>query len=210
MERICSIEEAKEIFGDNFIGVNELAQCAGMMGGLAFPSDIPPIPYSSDALQKGKDEYLLILGVSKMLDGREVTIMSLRERFGTDPQIMEPCFYNQDWYLKEEFVHKTLAPTWYLIRNKVYADSRAVMPDVLEKRFGFPAAIQCAYAFMTAWICLKQTLWEYDYVWCSDRDHNGDRIYVGRYRDKDAVNKNGFSIHRNLSIRECYAGINVL
>lgn len=52
-------------------------------------------------------------------------------------------------------------------------------------------------------------LWKHDFVWCSDMDHNGDRIYVGKYHDISGVNKNGFSIHRHLALRECYASINL-
>jgi len=47
-------------------------------------------------------------------------------------------------------------------------------------------------------------LWKSDFIWCSDKDKNGDQIYVGRYRDPLGVNKNGFNIHRHLKIRNYY------
>ena len=55
----------------------------------------------------------------------------------------------------------------------------------------------------------RKILWPYDFIWCSDFDHNGDRIYVGKYHDIDGVNKDGFSIHRHLALRICYASINI-
>lgn len=54
---------------------------------------------------------------------------------------------------------------------------------------------------------LGEKLWYHDFVWCSDVDHNGDRIYVGKYNDIDGVNKDGFSIHRHLALRLCYGCI---
>ena len=109
--------------------------------------------------------------------------------------------------MKEEFIDVVIPQDWFLIRKNVYEDSRAVMPDELELNHSFPIAIRCVYAFFTAWLCLNIKLWWHDFVWCSDRDHNGDRIYVGKYHDVDGVNKNGFSIHRHLALRPCYGAI---
>ena len=96
---------------------------------------------------------------------------------------------------------------WFLIRKNVYEDSRAVQPAELMKEYAFPSAIRCTYAFFAAWFTAGIRLWEHDFVWCSDTDHNGDRIYVGKYHDIDGVNKNGFSIHRHLALRPCYGCI---
>ena len=53
----------------------------------------------------------------------------------------------------------------------------------------------------------EEYLWFHDFVWTQDVDHNDDRIYVGKYHDIDGKNKNGFSIHRYLSLRDCYGAI---
>ena len=53
-------------------------------------------------------------------------------------------------------------------------------------------------------------LWRHDFIWCDDSDHNGDRIYTGRYIDPNGINKNGFNIHRHLSIRPCYGAAPVI
>ena len=50
-------------------------------------------------------------------------------------------------------------------------------------------------------------LWNYDYVWCKDRDNTGDQIYVGRYTDPDGINADGFEIHRHLSIKKSYGAL---
>ena len=136
-----------------------------------------------------------------------MTIRNLKKRFGKDPDICEPCFYNQDWYDKEHFIDIPMDDGWFLIRRNVFEDSRAVQPGELMKEHVFPSAIKCTYAFFAAWYVLEIRLWEHDFVWCNDTDHNGDRIYVGKYHDIDGVNKNGFSIHRHLALRPCYGCI---
>ena len=111
------------------------------------------------------------------------------------------------WYDKEDFIDIPMEDGWFLIRKNVYEDSRAVQPAELMKEHAFPSAIRCTYAFFAAWFTAEIRLWEHDFVWCSDTDHNGDRIYVGKYHDIDGVNKNGFSIHRHLALRPCYGCI---
>ncbi len=189
----------------NIIGLEEL-KAAGIPG-LRLPPAAPPVPFPEAELERRGDDYLLVLGVSAFSDGTPVTIRNLRKRFGMDPEASEPCFYNQDWYEREEFIDIPMEDGWFLIRKNVYENSRAVQPAELMKEYAFPPAVRCAYAFFAAWFALGIRLWEHDFVWCSDTDHNGDRIYVGKYHDIDGVNKNGFSIHRHLALRPCYGCI---
>lgn len=201
-----TIERAKEIMGEQFIGPDELREIAHYFK-LNIPVEIPAIPYDEEKLLASKEHYLLILGVSKFADGKDVTCRNLKAIFGKDPDVSEPCFYNQDWYDKEEFIDSPMTLGWYLIRKDVFEESRAVMPDELMKVISFPSAISCTYAFFVTWLSKGVKLWYHDFVWCSDVDHNGDRIYVGKYHDVDGVNKNGFSIHRHLALRPCYGAI---
>ena len=200
-----SMETAGRIMAGNFIGPDEL-KAAAMMG-LRIPEKLPEIPFSAAELEAKKDDYLLVLGVSAFADGSPVTIRNLKARFGKDPDVSEPCFYNQDWYDKEDFIDLPMEDGWFLIRKNVYEDSRAVQPAELMKEYRFPQAVTCTYSFFTAWFALGLTLWIHDFVWCSDTDHNGDRIYVGKYHDVDGVNRNGFSVHRHLALRPCYGCI---
>lgn len=187
------------------IGREEIAKLTGM--NLRSGKLMPEIPYAKEELEKKKDDYILILGVSQFEDGTSVTIRNLKKKMGMDPNISEPCFYNQDWYDKEDFIDIPVKDGWFLIRKEVYEDSRAVQPMELMEKIKFPSAINCTYAFFVSWYSLGIKLWYHDFVWCSDVDHNGDRIYVGKYHDVDGVNKNGFSIHRHLALRPCYGCI---
>ena len=187
MHDTVSIEQAKAIMGNSMIGPDELSK-------VSFISEesivVPSIPYTEDELENKKDDYLLILGVDHLSDNNETTIRNLRNIFGKAPDISEPCFYNQDWYDNEDFIDEKITAEWFLIRKNVYEDSRAVQPTELMKSHQFPPAIKCTYAFFAAWEVLGEKLWYHDFVWCSDTDHNGDRIYVGKYHDVDGVNKN--------------------
>jgi hypothetical protein len=213
MERTTSIKKAKEIMGKNFIGLDELLAIQGKMG-IYIPEDLktncPFIPFSENILEKSKNDYILILGVPYHKDKTPLTIVKMREHFGYNPDISEPCFYNQDWYFREAFAEKNkIKPGWYLLSKSIRAETRGIPPEELISSIPelhlFPSAILCAYTFFCYYLFTGgHILWRNDYLWCSDFDNNSDRIYVGRYIDSEKKNKNGFSIHRQLSIKACY------
>lgn len=205
MKNSIDYENAKEIMGENFIGISELSGLHSL--NLKIPSNIPEIPFTIDDLVSKKDDYILVLCLDEFEDGNKVTLRNLIDIFGKNPDISEPCFYNQDWYNNEDFLDLSLNSEWVLVRKNVFPESRAVQPDELKSVYSFPSAVICAYTFFVSWECKNIKLWYHDFVWCSDTDHNGDRIYVGKYHDVDGVNKNGFSIHRHLSLRTCYGCI---
>lgn len=211
MER-TTVEEAKKLFGHNFIGKNELLPLFEKLNLFDFNKvEIPAINYSFEELNKYSKDYILILGVSS-IQNTKITIKLLKDIFGFDPDVFDPCFYNQDWYLKEDFINETLEDKWYLIKKVVYEETRAELPENIfsNQHIKFPTAILCTYVFFAYYLYYNKILWANDFVWCSNQDHNGDRIYVGKYYDIDKINKNGFSIHRYLSLRQCYAGIDYI
>lgn len=203
MERTTSLEEAKNIFGQNFIGPEELKIFSKKIGLDLVVNIIPEIEFSSEELKLLAEDYLLILGASS-IGGRSVNLESLRSIFGCDYKESFPCFYNQDWYLREEFFKKTLSPGWHLIRREIKNDSRGVDPQELAKHSNFPSAILSAWTFFVYHVLTGEKLWQNDYIWCSDFDANGDQIYVGRYFDPQGLSREGFSIHRYLKIRNNY------
>ena len=204
-------EEIKRLFGSNFIGKDELKPFFHALGFGETEIQEKPIGYSDADLRKAaSDGYILIYGVGHV-GNQVITLRYLRDKFGVNPDESEPCLYNQDWYLKEDFMDVSLNERWYLIKKEVYAESRAVMPnEIISQGINFPLAILCGYTFFVYWFARGEKLWYHDFVWCCDTDHNGDRIYVGKYHDVDGVNKNGFSIHRHLALRRCYGSVNVV
>ena len=204
-------EAVKNLFGKNFIGRDELMFFFKALGFGEVEIQESPIQYSDADLQKAANkDYILIYGVENV-NGQDITLRLLREKFGVNPDASEPCMYNQDWYMKEDFMDLALYDRWYLIKKDVFEESRAVMPgDLTQQGMVFPPAILCGYTFFAYYFARNEYLWWHDFVWCSDTDHNGDRIYVGKYHDIDGVNKNGFSIHRHLALRPCYGSVNCL
>lgn len=209
MERITSVAEAYEIMSGNFIGPADLLSIASQIA-LDIPDVVPPIPYSKEQLARVANTHILIWFSDKLQGCMPMNIRQLKVIFGKDPAVKEPCFYNQDWYDGEDFTMQSLKSGWYLLQKEVGEDSRAVNPDALAERYVFPSALLCTYAFFVLWLCRGEKLWYHDFVWCSDKDHNGDRVYVGKYHDIDGVNKNGFSIHRHLALRPCYGAVSTL
>jgi len=203
MERKSKIEEAKKIMGKNFIGTEELEKISPYFG-VSVPKKIPNLPFDLDLLRKRKKDHILILG-------SPLSINKMREIFGIDPKKFEPCFYNQDWYLKEKFVSKSLKLKWYLISKKIDPKSRAKNPEIIIKNLknkeSLPEAVLAAFTFFAYYFLTKEILWKNDFIWCSDKDSNKDRIYVGRYSDPKKINKNGFNIHRHLSIKPNYGTV---
>ena len=204
------LKELKELFGNNLIGPEQVNNLLAAMDlDSISDEDIPDMNYTKSVLQSNAYDYLLVMGfpgIDVPLD-----ILHFRESFGIDPDEKEPCLYNQDWYLSESFVRKTLEKRWYLIKKDVFEDSRAVMPaELLDNSIIFPSAILCTYSFFAYYFSYRRFLWYHDFVWCSDLDHNGDRIYVGKYNDVDGINKNGFSVHRHLALRPCYGSVNCI
>lgn len=205
--------------GNNFIGPNEILRIQKELGVL-IPENIwdivPDIPYSEEMLSKYHDEYILILGIPYYKDGSSLTLVKMREHFGCDPYKYEPCFYNQDWYLNETFVNSTnISLKWYLIRKEVDDSTRGKFPEIINEENqcsdSLPKALLLTFVFFAYYLHSGgNILWNNDYVWCSDRDINNDQIYVGRYSDPNKINKNGFSIHRFLSITRLYGQIDCL
>lgn len=205
------LNKLEVLFGKNFIGPKQVNKLLTVMGlPLLGEEDIPDMNYSMDVLQSKAIDYLLVMGGAGNGE-HPLNIIRFRDTFGVDPDKSEPCLYNQDWYLHEDFVQKTLETRWYLIKKDVLEESRAERPEeLLKSDIHFPSAILCVYSFFAYKFSYGEHLWYHDFVWCDDVDHNGDRIYVGKYHDIDGVNKNGFSIHRHLALRPCYGAVTIV
>ena len=205
MERATTQIEARSIFGENFLGVEELLQIQKQFP-LNIPSEIPDINIPNDILIEKKETHILILSISKFVNN-DMTILNIRHHFNNINIAGYPKFYNQDWYLKEEFTQTPLKIGWHLLRKEVFESSRGVSPDKLQVKYKLPSAVLCTYTFFVFFLCRNVILWEYVFIWCNDLDHNGDRIYVGKYTDVTSINDSGYSIHRHLKLRSHYASI---
>jgi hypothetical protein len=206
MEGKVSVSEAKNLFQNNFFGPEEISN-----SDFCIPLLIPEIQYTISELYSKRNDYILILGTDKIKSRNTLTLANLRNHFGCNiSNDLMPSFYNQDWYVKEDFMNKSLDTRWYLIKKYIIEETRSIIPKFTMQEYNLPSAVLVAYVFFIYWLNRGEILWGNDFVWCSDIDHNGDQIYVGKYFDKEKINKNGFSIHRHLSIKNNYGIINII
>ncbi|WP_027727310.1 hypothetical protein [Treponema sp. C6A8] len=198
------MEEAKarEILGKNFIGIDELKKISGTFS-LEIPAAVPEISYDEVYLKNHKASHLLVLCVEKFFDCRDISIIEIKNKIAAYEGT--PCFYNQDWYLNEQFINKPLELKWLLISKSVIDESRAMPADKIVATYKLNSAVELTYAFFVNYFVNNaEKLWNNDYVWCSDVDDKGDQIYVGRYTDASGLNADGFEIHRHLRIKKNY------
>ena len=200
---MMKIEDAKNIFKDNFIGPEKLIKLKKKLN-FKLPGTVPDIDIRLDNIDPSK--YILIFGCNQLKDSSTLNIKSLIQIFGFNYSNNNVCFYNQDWYLNESFATISLENKWYLIEKNIQDETRGVQPDS-EFEATLPSAILCVYTFFIWWLAKGELLWPRDYVWCSDKDRYGDRIYVGKYIDNDNIKRSGFSIHRHLTIKQNYGSI---
>jgi hypothetical protein len=196
-------EFAKKLFKNNFIGPEELKSIDSKLN-FDLPNTIPNINLNLSDINP--DEYILIYGCSKFHDKTKFDIQKLIEIFGYNFSKDTVCFYNQDWYYSEKFINNTLSDRWYLIQKTIAENNRGNAPNEKIENL-LPSSTLCAYTFFVWWLLRHEILWPNDFVWCNDKDKYGDRIYVGKFIDKDNINRSGFSIHRHLSIKKNYGSI---
>jgi hypothetical protein len=214
MERESAYSQLKDLFGKAFLGPEEIEKVSGRLQlAASIPGGVPEIPFEMPFLKERRDTHYLFLGIPIHSDGSPLTILSLRSIFGLDPTVSEPCFYNQDWYLKEKFAAQSFRPGWYLFSRSLLESTRSkpvneilAQPEVNGK---LPSAVLCSYFFFLSYLVYGQPVIKHDYIWNSDLDANGDRIYVGKYIDPLGINKNGWEIHRHLSIKRNYGALQI-
>lgn len=198
------IFRAKEIMKNNFIGQDELNKIGDVLN-MNIPKVVPEIPFSEEDLLSKSDTHVLILCVNKFTDETPVNIINIKKRV---EKVASPKFYNQDWYLKEKFIEKSLTIKWKLVRKELVDESRGLNPDGIRQNYNLHSAVELVYVFFVNYLVNNgEKLWNNDYVWCSDFDDKGDQIYVGRYTDASGLNADGFEIHRHLRIKENYGAI---
>ena len=105
------INDAKKIFKENFIGPDELIVKNNPIN-IKLPRKVPEIKVDISLINP--NDYILILGIEKLNNNDILNIENLVSIFGVQPKNKSVSFYNQDWYLGEEFAQLSLSNKWYL------------------------------------------------------------------------------------------------
>ena len=122
-----SYEQAKEIMGESFYGIEEINNTFGF----DFPSEkIPPIPYNEDVLEKAKENgEMLVLRVKSDGTGSPMTMQRMNEIMETilekdSEEEQEKLLYDTDWYKEEDFFkNSSLKTEWRIVGREFIPDS---------------------------------------------------------------------------------------
>lgn len=205
MERGPLYQEVKLLMGDNFISWKDINRILPFLADFK-QGEIPIIPFSIEELKIKKDTHFLIWVCDKSRTGEVINLLSLKNHFGSEPFVNEPCFYFQDWYEKEVFFNKPISAKWLLISKDIIGESRAVSPTKLDMEF--PSAVELVYVFLITYLIFKSPVFlNNTYAWANDLDANHDQIYIGKYTDPLGLNKHGIEIHRHLSLKLNYGAL---
>ncbi len=209
MEEFEKLAFAKKILEKDFIGFDELKKISGHINFDLI--NIPNLSLDENQIIKAKKENKILLLVYPFLvNNTKLSIKYFRDKFGVGLGNTEyPTFYNQDWYLKESFFLEEFCKSqWVLIDKNLKSTSRGIVPKS-ENQPILGRAFHYTYTFFIYFLLNNgEILWENDYIWCNDYDHNGDMIYVGRYCDPNSYNNKGYSIHRHLTVSSIYGCVN--
>jgi midasin (ATPase involved in ribosome maturation) len=114
------LEQAKDIFGSDFIGPVEIKAAFGTA---VETEDVPTIPFSMVELKQAEE-------LGQMLILRQpLTMQQIGEALGDKVKDEGKVFYDTDWYKEEKFFTEELAQAgWALV-------SKEVVPDSTDKNF---------------------------------------------------------------------------
>jgi len=125
-----SIGDARRIFGPDVIGWEEVSSALGA----ALPAEqdrarMDRLPFSREQLMRAADEaMMLVLRLSRFVDGPPLTIFELAARFPGQGAEGEP------WFAKEPFaVGETCPLGWALVEKQPFPQSRNLSYDEQEE-----------------------------------------------------------------------------
>ncbi|MFA6492604.1 MAG: AAA family ATPase [Patescibacteria group bacterium] len=121
-EILEQMKEAKEIFGNDFLGPEEVK--AAFLDQVEI-SEVPSIPFSKEELEKARElEQMLILRVDKAKDGSDLTMEKIHGLLNGKIKDEAKVLYSVDWYKDEEFYKKDKPEvTWALVSKEAVPDS---------------------------------------------------------------------------------------
>lgn len=173
-EATTSQKVAREIMGENFLGIEEASQHFGVKFGKEL-ARFDEIPFPEAVLEECKDTHILFAGFP-------LTILAVRSK------VLRDLFWQHKyaWYNKQAFAKKEkVGLRWYLIRkdivpestSKTYQEQLAMLSEDEE----VPKACEVVYMTILYFLATGTRLFGSIYARCQDESASGYRVSVGRF-----------------------------
>ena len=205
-EAHIEFEEAKEIFGPDFLGPEAVEATFSVELSQDELNQIENIPFTREELEQAKKlGMMLVLRVSRVgkdKSAKPLTIKQLRGVFKGEDKLGDPkkkksqIFYDQSWYDKEDFATKaTPSLGWGLVTKKILEESRnqnldqqkEILKKWAEKNGIDPAQIkrrtpvEIAYDTLLYYGTNKESQLENTWDWTEVRSSGGGFVSVGYF-----------------------------
>jgi len=189
-QETASQQQAREIMGERFLGVREVAEHLGIILMTDELKRIAAIPFKEETLQRYKETHLLFLGVNHNPDGHFLTINKLRLMFprGGNPQFY---LYKEDkgsWFDLQNFAIITRPQLgWYFIRTDILEDSRSKgfneQMKLLQPNEYLENAVLYVYAKILFYLARGITIFKNTWTRCGDLRGKGQKNHtcIGYY-----------------------------
>lgn len=119
-----NLAELKQLFGNNFIGPDDIENAFGIR---INPPEVPTVPFAPDELQRAKDlDQVLILRVDKAPDGSPLTMLKMQQMLQGkfDAASKGKVLYDISWYKDEDFFKKDIPRAgWALVSKELVPDT---------------------------------------------------------------------------------------
>ena len=180
-ELTTSQARAKEIMGNNFLGLEEGMKLFGVQltrRQLAYMSEVP---FSEATLTACKDTHILVAVMP-------LSIVQIRSYTAAMKLLkgQKSYFYKQDWYNRQAFANEVGQLEWRLVRRtpvddstvKTWQQQQGLLDHKIEET---PKAQVMVYTIIGHFLNTGERLFEKVWVRCSDLDSGGRRVSGGRF-----------------------------
>ena len=205
-EASIEFEEAREIFGKDFLGPEAAEAAFGVELSQEELEQIEDIPFSREELEQAKQLGMMLVlrvpRIGKEKNTKSFSINSVREAFKDDDKLGDPkkkksnIFYDQDWYDDESFATQdTPSLGWGLVMKEVLQESRDKNWDEQEEVLKAWAKennidpskvrrrkpVEIIYDTLLYYSTNKESLLENSYDWTGVQSSDGYFVYVGYF-----------------------------
>lgn len=196
-----NLREVKEIFGDDFLGIEELAQFRGFefskgdqeKAAKLWAKKVQEQNLTREDLEQLKREGFMVIlrSPGTKVEGKLVstTIENLRKKYAS-------LFYDQDWYNTEKFATTDEVDFgWSIVKKEVLEESRnqnwdeqegilkewakdhKVDPRFVTRR----KPVEIIHDILAYYEARKARILEKDYDWSGTESSDGDSVHVGHF-----------------------------